>query len=214
MNRAASVFVLCAVSAGPSFGAITATTGAATVTQIPPSLSLGAFESDDAVRVMFERNRNLPEAQEVDITQVGLVDQLSDLTPGLVPAGTAVRSYIFHADSVGVTNRTYEGSVTFAEDILGIIVTSARLQNTDNRFGADGTVYWTNAARGLDLGANPGNETLLLTVSRNTVAFRLVVGEAMDEFRVLTAIPSPGWSGLACGASLGAARRRRTLRQR
>ena len=34
-----------------------------------------------------QRNRILPEGQEVDISQIGLVDQLSDLTPGLIPAG-------------------------------------------------------------------------------------------------------------------------------
>lgn len=206
MQALAALVVACAT---PAFAVITSTTGAATVAPIPPSLSLGAFEHNEQVRVMFERNRNLPEGQEVDITQAGLVDQLSDLTPGLIPTGTAVRSYIFHADSVGISSRVYEGSVTFSEDILGIIVTSTRLGNTDTRFGAEGTIYPTGGSRGLDLGANPGNETLLLSVSRNTVAFRLVVGEALDEFRVLTAVPAPATGLLAAALPLIGFRRRR-----
>jgi MYXO-CTERM domain-containing protein len=159
---------------------------------------------------MFERNRILPEGQEVDISQIGLVDQLSDLTPGLIPAGTRVASYIFHADGIGTGNHIFEGSVTFDEDILGIIVGTTRLNNTDNRFGAVGTTYWNGPSRGLDLATNPGNDTLLLSVSRNTVSFRLVVGEAMDEFRVLTAVPTPGSFAVAALAAATTLRRRRS----
>jgi MYXO-CTERM domain-containing protein len=208
MRSLAAAAVVAIVA--PAFGAITTTTGSATITPIPPSLTIGAFESDTQVPVMFERNRILPEGQEVDISQIGLVDQLSDLTPGLIPAGTRVASYIFHADGIGTGNHVFEGSVTFDEDILGIIVGTTRLNNTDNRFGAVGTTYWNGPSRGLDLATNPGNDTLLLSVSRNTVSFRLVVGEAMDEFRVLTAVPTPGSFAVAALAAATTLRRRRS----
>ncbi|MFZ4574833.1 MAG: hypothetical protein ACOYN0_10580 [Phycisphaerales bacterium] len=210
--RALAALTATAALSSSAFAIITNVTGSATVAPIPPSLTIGAFESNEQARIMFERNRLLPEAQEVDITATGLVDQLSDLTPGAIPAGTAVSSYILHADSVGITTRTYEGSVTFSDDILGIIVGSNRLINTDARFGRDGTAYWNGTSRGLDLGANPGTETLFLSVNRNTVAFRLTVGEGMDEVRVLTAIPSPGALALAGLAASTGLRRRRFAR--
>ncbi len=100
-----STAIVIALTAAPALAVVTGTTGSAAVAPIPASLTLGAFESDSQARIMFERSRNLPEGQEVDIRQPGLVDQTTDLTPGLIPAGTAVRSYILHADSVGRTSR-------------------------------------------------------------------------------------------------------------
>jgi hypothetical protein len=207
-----AVFMMSAAISGSAFGAVLNVSGMVTQTTLPPSLQLGAFESNEFARVMPERLRLLPEPQEVDITQPGLVSTTADRTVGSIPAGTLVGSFLIHADTISSNTRVFEGSVTFEFDILGIIITSTRLVNTDLRFGGEGVTYSNNGFRGIDLGSTLESDWVRLSENRRTVSFRLTVDSAMDEMRILT-VPSPAAAtGILAGLFVG--RRRQSTSNR
>jgi len=179
---------------------------------LPPSLMLGAFERK-SIAVMFpERSRFLTGTQEVDISQPGLYNQSTDLTFGAIPAGLVVRSFIVHADSLGISSAVYEGWVRFDGPVLGIISGTPMLNTTNPRFGGEFTTYSTIPSRGVDLTPTVGQDFISLSPDRKMVTFRLAVSETMDEFRILTEaspIPSTGTSVLTLAGLLTATRRRR-----
>lgn len=207
----ASCAATCAVLMSVSGAAVVATTGAVELVAIPPSLVLGDFESSTRARVMFERSRLLSLPLNVDITAAGLYDQTADLTPGPIPAGTMIQSYILHADPVAGTQRVYEGSVRFDEPVVGIIIGLNRLRDTDLFLGAPGTAYdGTDQARALEFNAaGTGDEvSLSMTPDRRVVTIRWSTSTALDEVRILT-LPTPGTSALAVlGLAAGLRRRR------
>src|SRR5262245_50955038 len=68
----------------------------------PPSVELGALESDTTVFAFDEQQKvKLAADLPLDITVPGLVDEKSDLTPGTLSAGATVSSQFLHADRIG-----------------------------------------------------------------------------------------------------------------
>ncbi len=204
----AAVVAVCAAWSG---AAVVGTTGAVATAPLPASLVQGAMESNTTAWIMFERERVLNQPVEVDITSAGVFDQLADLTPGAIAAGTRVRSYILHADPVGSSVRTYEGTVRFDEVVIGIIVRGTRLAATDSLLGGIGTTYdGASEGRGLELNqAGTADEvSLSMTPDRRIVGIRWTASTATDEIRILT-IPGPGTAGVTLLGVIAVARRRR-----
>ena len=80
------------------------------ITEIPPppSVQVGDLESNETMFIFLEVEvLILPTDLEVDITVDGFYDDLDDLTPGIIPAGTAVNSWFVHSDVIGIDEGLY-----------------------------------------------------------------------------------------------------------
>jgi hypothetical protein len=157
----------------------------------PVDVSKGALEHDTNI-VIFQEKENyvLTVDVDVEITSDGLYECANPaLSPAKLLIGDRVNSYYLHADKVGSSGFTnFTGSVTFDNDIIGVIIYDDKLDASDLELGAVGTTY--NAAdvnRGLDWLVNPCTNIDSFTLSGNTLTvnnFR--VADAQDAIRVIT----------------------------
>jgi len=107
---------------------------------------------------------------------------------GDIAAGT-YSSYMLHADKDGA-NQTFTGSITFAQEIVGIVYKQTELFDTDPLFGASGTTYAGNGSvRRLELAGD--DNWMSLSADRKTLEFSTVVPHDIDNVRILTAVPVP-----------------------
>lgn len=153
----------------------------------PENVRAGRFE--DSSIVVFEERQNLRLNRNirVNITQPGSYSQQGRKSPGTIPKGAVVNSYMLHFDPPGRTNRaTASGSATFDGEILGIIVGSNRLKNTDRALGLP-IPYPQGNARGLEFHNNPNRgDSIELSSDRTTVTLNLRARAGVDQVRVIT----------------------------
>jgi hypothetical protein len=190
-------------SAGTATADIIGTTGAIDIISPPPSVKPGHLTSNTDIFTFQEQSRlSLPTSVAVDITSAGTYESVASLTPGTIAAGTLVQSYFLHTDTAS-GSQMYDGSVTFSTPILGVMVLSATLSNSDSTLGASGTTYPTgDSERGLELSADQDHVTLSSDLSTLTVHF--FTHGNVDEVRILTAAPVPEPSSLlvaGCGVA-------------
>ncbi len=107
-----------------------------------------------------------------------------------IPAGTRVDSHLIHGDVTRTRfTRHRTGSVTFADEILGVIASTTRLAASDTELGAPGTVYagMSSTWRGLETveNNNPLADKYTISSDRKTVSFDINT-TIMDEMRVVT----------------------------
>ncbi len=146
---------------------------------------------------IFEENSGvaLPTGIEVDITAPGNY-RYEPLTPGIVPAGTRVQSFLIHFDHDGPTHGMSAGTVTFDSEILGVMVSPGNLDSSDVLLGASVTIYPTGTEpnRGVEFDAGGGNEdTVIVSEDRRSLEFIFWVwgppepyGPSTDQVRILT----------------------------
>ncbi len=154
----------------------------------------------------------IPNNVVVNLSAPGTADAANNFNPSptTIAAGTKADIFFFHSDPVGNGPENYAGSVTFSTNILGVIVTSALLDATDASLGHPGTLYPTGlAARGLE-----NTDTATLSADDRTLTFNFTTTAAVNEVRVLTAIPEPptlvlGGTGAAILLVFGRRRRQR-----
>ena len=123
------------------------------------------------------------------------------LTPGTIAAGRLVNSHFIHYQPESSSYQNASGSITFDQDILGLIVLSAfvdsdaNLDDTDALLGAATTVYPTGEKdyRGAELDAGGEDElTWLGTDPRTLTIDKLHAKFPGDQIRVITAaVPEP-----------------------
>ena len=199
MKKILMIFIVLGLMAASARAAIIGTTGYANSTQpIPINLELNSYQSNSDIFVFSEQqNLVLSGNLDVDVTEAGLyepgpdMDERADLSPGVVLAGTTVNSYIVHFDEVSGGPYTFEGSVTFDNPILGLIILTDYLDASDSELGASGTTYDGTSVRGLDiLTHNQDPLQLSLDIDESTIWFRLTVNNAMDELRIVE-VPEP-----------------------
>lgn len=159
----------------------------------------------------------------VDMSGPGMSDTSNNFKPSAasVGANTNVDSYLIHADPTGSGSppTLYTGSVTFNEQILGIIDTSNRLNATDILLGNPSTTYpgsngppypGSSLTRGLE-----GSVDSVVWVTNGGLTLNFSTGASIDEIRVIVAsAPEPstlisGGVGVAALLGFGWARRRR-----
>jgi hypothetical protein len=207
--RNLSLGLVCIVfSANAS--SLVATSGQVTFLSSPPaSVASGGLQSNTTAYVFEESELTLTSPVDVDITTPGTYTTVASLTPGTIGAGTDVEVYMLESQPSSVPAspndyQTYEGSLTFDTPVLGIIVETASLNNTDATLGAPGTVYPppSDIYSGLDLntpgcsGSTCGNDGVVLSINGNTVDFGFVTNYSEDEIRIITAA-TPEPSGIA-----------------
>ncbi len=145
-------------------------------------------------------------------------------SPGIVTA--TFDSWFFHFDPVSATGdgnpvRSATGSITFTQNILGLIFLSADLTATDATLGLSPTTTYPNtpatgsASRGLELsGANIDRLIASVGNDQRTLDFDILLANSsgVDQVRVLVAtgagvVPEAtslvAWSFLSLGGVLG-----------
>jgi hypothetical protein len=183
------------VAATVATAAIVSVSGEILEIPAPPSAQVDQVESNTVMHVFAERQDfTLPQGVDVDISSPGTVTDVSQYTSTTIAAGTVVRSYLLHHDRLneGVGARL-RGSITFDQDIIGVITERGTLLTSDPVVGNPGTVYESHlnvAARGIDFLPLAGNpDTLTVSADRRTLqlnSYSGVSGTALDELRVLT----------------------------
>lgn len=168
---------------------ITGTTGDATKIPAPPSVKLGDLTSDTKMFV-FDEKTCVPLAKpvHVDITRPGRYEDLKDLTPGKIPAGTLVSSHLAHVDSVsGAKGNTifFHGELVVDAPVLGIAILQHKL-NASDVLGAVGTSYPTKL-RQINLFVN---DFVVLRADQRTVSVHVGNHMHMDQVRVITSCSS------------------------
>jgi hypothetical protein len=177
---------------------------------IPTDVRVGAFESDDYVRVWKEFEGRLTADLAYDLAAGDqATDGLPSPTPLPVPTGQDVCVYYVHLDNVGPsTTVEKKGSLTFETDVLGLIISGGSLGDfagrnlmfaADDQIGYSGTTYPdgntiyppnVNYLRGME--ANYATNTDDAVFSGSQVDFTMWVVNAHDSFRVLLPLlPQP-----------------------
>jgi hypothetical protein len=179
-----------ALAATSATAAIVATAPAfVQLTPAPPSVVLGALQSDMVLFAFDER-------QCFQVPAGGLATD-----NGNIPAGTWVSSGFLHGDAR--TSLLLDGRVVFNGPVLGVISTDGGLDASDATCGAPGTTYPTGQMfRGLDAGQA---DTYAIVAGGFGIAARMEVPPAsfLDQIRVITRC-CPGGPGGACpGAPSG-----------
>ena len=158
-------------------------------TSEPNDLSLGAYESSEYIRVFDEKqNYVLEEDLYVDlfVTTGGIFDSEDDLTFGTIPAGTHINSHLVHFDPIGYNTTILEGSITFDQKIIGVILKLDSLQNSDFLGFAD--TFDDGNLRGLELW---GQDWFEISDDLKTLSMHLYTNVQLDNIRILTEVPIP-----------------------
>ena len=203
------VFVVAAlVVVAGTLGAISSVSGDVVQIAPPPSVQLGVLQSDDHMFAFDEQqNVTLSAPLPVDISQPGQYGPncgCDPLTPGTIPAGTAVSSQFVHADPVGKPNPpvVLTATVVTTTPIIGIEVCGPAkpsvcgnndgLDASDAVLGNPTTSYPTGVfGRGMNFNTQP--DTLVWMVDNRTVVIQTSTDRHADQVRIITdAGPSTG----------------------
>jgi hypothetical protein len=198
--------------------AIISTTGAVSVATPPADVSSNHWESDTVIRAFAEQQGLvLLQPASVDISLPGTSPSATDqnLSPAVIPAGTLVNVYSLHFDVVGTrpTNSALEaiGSITFSQDVLGLIALSGTLNNSNATLGLPGLTYSSGPDHGLELNPVGGGTSDFVTFSadRRTVNVDLLNASFADDLRIVTAVPEPSVGLIVVAAASALLVRRR-----
>lgn len=200
----------CSASAG-----IVGTSGQMVAIPTPPDARFDVLESNTFIYVFPERQDvTLVSDLLVDISIPGTVPIGSvNLSPGLIPSGTRVSSYLIHFDPVGIPSQPvspdrFSSGVTFNSPVLGIQVLSSTLYTADGVLGALSTLYPVGEPlRGLELaigmiGVNTF-DGINLSADLSTVFVILSAQLSLDQVRIITAVPEPSSLALCSLGGVG-----------
>ena len=204
-----AAFLLLLQSATTQAGVISTSGAVLSPGTIPSDLSQGALVSGTEISLFAESmSVTTTESFTVDVIDTGRFDQVVDLSPHQIGAGTydAWLLHVGHLSGSGMPE--LQGSLTFDTDVVGIMVKSTRMGGTDDLFGSAGTNYATGAsARGLELNQD---DWLELSADRRTVTIQFEIRTFIDEIRIITMAssetPVPGPAGLAALAGIAGIR--------
>lgn len=176
--------------AGFARGDIVGESGDIEVDNPPRSLERHAWESSDNIRVFSERLAvEITAPVSVELSQPGILYQdRSNYTPGTVATGTLVDSYLVHIDPLREESYRYSGTVTFAEEIVGVIVRWGSMKATTGQFGLTGTRYDARPGHGIEI----GRDKIEWSADGHSLRFFGHASPKIDQIRVLTTpIPAP-----------------------
>jgi hypothetical protein len=202
-------------AASPVSAAIVTTTGSVVISSAPVSTMLGSWESNSKTRLFSEQvNFTLTSSITVDIAAPGGFGSFDDLSEFVIPAETVIDSYLLHQDAKKKHNNILlRGSVTFDQQIIGVMVSNQTLGDSDEMLGADGTLYPTFALSHRQLDFPAALDLITISEDRKTISFDLQTRRVLDHIRIITTATIPGQGSLAllavAGLSAGVRRRGR-----
>lgn len=198
------VNLVFAVSMPVAFAVVPSTAGDAKFVDTPPEdVRNGMLEDNSRAVIFAEQIDFVPDGPiKVDVSRPGEIVKLGNkvgkrgrvkrgkkktlnLSPSVIPAGKRVSSYYIHFDPVGREKTEYvaTGSVTFDEEVIGLIITTEKLLASNIFAGSPSTLYPGGPIQELEL--NKGTQ-LSLSADRRTVSFKLRVTTNADNIRIIT----------------------------
>jgi large repetitive protein len=179
---AASLVGALVAVASPAAGYISTVSGQ--ISRIaPPASVLPSGVSSPTQMFAFDEQQGatLSAPLKVDMTQPGTLSSNSQISAALIPAGTIVDShYVDSARPAGGTS-VREGTLTFSQDIVGVIVTRGKLDASDV-LGAPQTNYGgAYPSRELELG-----EDWVQMVDQRTLFIHVNTTTVVDQVRIIT----------------------------
>jgi len=199
--------------------ALISTTGAI-VQGLPPSdLDYGGTVSSDQILLFQEQSSfPLPSDVPVDMTAPTTATGGPFTTAGSISSGTIVDSYFMHLHAYVPEAVTLSGSMTFDQDILGIMLSDESLYATDPIFGVSGTTYpafFDDNFRGT-AEVDSANDIVTLSLDLRTITVTgYVFDYGIDQMRIITEvspvpIPAAAWLfGTALFGLVGFTKRRK-----
>jgi hypothetical protein len=168
-------------------------------------VSFGLYENNDTAFLWQERTVAVDE-QFVSLLVSGLAaGEVTRTAPG--PSGTlsagTYSSYMLHMESDVTSggNQYYAGSITFSQEIVGLIYNRFENCESHDTFGALVTTYPGAGypGPGVSCGevqnfdfARPADNWIILSADRKTIEFSQFTPHDMDQMRILTtAVPVP-----------------------
>lgn len=152
--------------------------------EAPTSVEISAWESSTNVRV-FQENASFTLTNRVraDFSRSGTTyDDRKDYTPVFLESETTVDSYLIHVDPVREQSFRYSGSITFEQEILGIIVSWKGLRDSSRTLGSEETSYRPRPGHGLEI----GRDKITWSEDGKTLHISGHARPKMDQIRVLT----------------------------
>ena len=151
---------------------------------------LKRIESDSHIFVVPEGySQQLVDPVAVDIVQPGTYSTVDQLVDEQLSPGTVIKSYLLQFNPVNAEKRRMfdrlEGTITFDQPILGLIVRREALRATDNVFANQ---RWPGPQpfRELELNGLPIGDHITLSDDGRTVTLNLVArGRLSDHVRVI-----------------------------
>ncbi len=192
----ACVCALCGAIGASADAAITGgnATGGDTFSLISPPANVGNNNQDtNGVLYAFDEKQHhvLTVALDVNITPGGGAQT--------IPVGTVVSSHYVFVDPI---SDTVGGTVSFSDDIIGIVEVDSDLDASAAELGAPGTTYSSPLLLGLE-----SVDSVSISGPRQiTLSFQ--ASDPGDYVRVIT-VPEPGSAVLAGAAGLLLLRRKR-----
>ncbi len=178
----------------PAYGSIIVVSGVTVLSTPPPSVAAGQLMSDTTIYGFSEQtNVTLTSSVNAGITTPGAWVCCTSLSPGVIPAGTVVNSYLLRAapetNADGFTGRDFQGQISFSpgEHIVGIIIGYTNIANTDGMLGAPGTMYPPGTYQNGGLEPGTSGDEIFLSGNYSSVYLNLHVAAGnMDMVRILT----------------------------
>lgn len=182
--------------AAPGQAIIISTSGSANLISAPANAQLNVITSSTLARCWNEaQGFTLTSTLKLDAAASGSYTTEASL-PSVQPtvtAGTVVNSHYVHFDSPGGASASATGSVTFDQDILGVICkgdagsSNKTLDLSD--YLSSGTLYDDGLVdRGVELASN--GDLFTISADRRTVNFHFAITEPGDRIRIVT-VPEP-----------------------
>jgi len=200
-----TVIFLCLTFALSAARATTpTTTGDAEFLHEPPDdVRTGRLEDNSRAVIFAEQTDFVTDGPlKVDVSRPGEVVKLENkvgkrgkvkrgkkktlkLSPSVIPAGKRVSSYYIHFDPVGKAAAELDatGSITFDEEVIGIIITGEKLVASNDIVGLSTTQYPGGQAQAAEL---TKGTRLTLSADKRTVSFTLRASNSADNIRAIT----------------------------
>jgi hypothetical protein len=186
-------------------------------------ISFSLYENNDTAFLWQEQTVTVA-SQDMSLLVSSLAaGEVTRTAPG--PAGTlgagTYSSYFLHMDSDvpslgGAQGKVYFGSITFSQEIVGLIYNRFENCNSHDVFGAAATTYpgeggaSCGEVQNFDF-ARPADNWISISADRKTLEFSQYTPHDMDQIRILTAavpVPAAVWLFASALGLLGWMRRK------
>lgn len=156
----------------------------------PPATVVMHQSESPNVRGFWEhQDLVLPSPVDVDYDTYGTHVGAPSTPASTLPAGTRVGVFFLYLDGPGMNTFEGDGWIEFDRPILGVIVGTAGLDDTDSLLGNSATAYptaGTEVFRGYEKGAGYWPDTFQFEERRITIA-TIRTATAVDSMRILLA---------------------------
>ena len=170
-------------------------TGQLSLIKPPTSILQDALASDTEAYVFIEQDDvGLADPLKVNTTDAGTFNTSGSLEMANLARSTRINSYFIHFDRTGqpVQLVNIVGSITFDNDILGLILLTTELNNSTPDLKSPGTAYGIGHGIELSTQEQLSQDSVTVSSNRRTLTVDLQNNVQVDQIRVITRTTNDG----------------------